>query len=154
MATSNNYSNISELIAEVEQLGDWKDPSQQSAYFKILAKLTTIYNGYKIGNTQDYYPSSVLRALTHVCAQKFPSKESAFDGSNLKPGCPDYSNYLVLATYPMGVSVLSERTRMDEIAKEQFDIDVYNGTSTQEEVTSLISSCEEYLAKVNQSQPQ
>ena len=153
MEKTNNYSNISELIEEVEQLGDWKDESQRDAYFHILAKLATIYNGYKIGRTKDYYPSSVIDAMTNICAQKFPSKKEPFDeNGNLKPGYPNYSNYLVLATTPMGISVLAERTRMDEIARENFGIDVYNGTATKEEVDALVKSCEEYLAKLSQPQ--
>ena len=93
--------------------------------------------------------------MTKVCAQKFPSNKQPFDEhGDLKPGFPNYSNYLTLATTAQGISILGERTSIDRIADEQFGIDVNDKTATKEDVYSLISSCEEYLAKLNQSQPQ
>ena len=38
------YTNINELIQDVESLGSWKDESNLNEYFKILTKLAVIYN--------------------------------------------------------------------------------------------------------------
>lgn len=156
MANTNNnrYSTIEELIAEVEALGDWKDESQRDAYFKILAKITVLYNGYTLRGREKYYPSEVIEAVCHVCSQKFPKKSVPFDEKgDLKPGFPEYSNYLVLATEPSLVSIMGERTNIDGIAHKEFGIDVYDTPATKAQVDSLVNSSKAYLEKVRTQQP-
>lgn len=158
---NNRYRNINELLAEVESLGDWRDVSQRDKFFRILSKITVIYNGYKTtdekGKTSTkWYPSEVMDAIVEACRGKFPTSEEAFfkfaGKSQLRPGCPDYSNYLVLVQDPLSISLMGERTRIDEIAKNDFGIDVYNTPSSQDEVEELISSSKEYIDKVHEQQ--
>ena len=153
--TNIRYNTIEELIAEVEALGDWKDPSQKEAYFIILAKLAVLYEGYKIDGERNFYPSEVMKAVCMVCSQKFPSQDIAYDeNGKLKPGCPGYTNYLCLAAEPLLVSLMCERTDIPGRAKEYFGIRIYDVPATQEQVDSLVESCRRYLEKVKESQPQ
>lgn len=140
------YSNISELIEEVEQLGDWKDESQRDAYFHILAKLAASYYGYTIDDEHSAYPPHVREAFVSVCAKKFPADSEPFDeNGDLKPGLPTYSNYLSLATTKMGHSILAERTSIVEIARDEYGLDILNPVTTKADVHELITSCSEYL---------
>jgi hypothetical protein len=141
------------LISEIETLGDWRDPSQRSNFFRVLSKIAVIYNGYEIKNEngetiRGYYPKEVIEAIVEACKEKFPAEYQAFDErGELKPGYPEYSNYLVLANDVSGISLMGERTRIDEIAREEFGINVYDRTATREEVDGLISSSKEFLDK-------
>ena len=159
---SNRYKNINELLSEIEALGDWRDVSQRDNFFKILSKITVIYNGYKVTDekgkeSSKWYPEEVMEAIVEACKGKFPNKDEAFekiDGKRrLKPGCPDYSKYLVLVNDALSISLMGERTRIDEIARNEFGIDVYNTPSTPEDVEELISSSKEYLEKVKEKTP-
>lgn len=151
---NNRYGNINELISEIEALGDWKDVSQRSNFLKVLSKIAMIYQGYEIKNengeiTRGYYPEEVTDAIVEACKLKFPSDRiEAFDEENkLREGYPEYSSYLFLVKDGSGISLLGERTRIDEIAREEFGINVYDRTATREEVDGLISSSKEYLDK-------
>ena len=153
---NNRYGNIYELISEIEALGDWRDVSQRSNFLKVLSKIAMIYHGYEIENenedeetTIEYYPKEVIDAIVEACKSKFPSddKEVFDEEGNLKEGYPEYSNYLFLVKDGLGISILGQRTRIAEIAREEFGIDVYDSTATREEVDGLISSSKEYLEK-------
>ena len=153
---NNRYGNINELISEIEALGDWKDVSQRRNFFKVLSKITVIYHGYEIKNengeiTRGKYPKEVIEAIVEACKAKFPSddKEVFDEEGNLKEGYPDYSNYLVLVNDALSISLMGERTRIDEIAREEFGINVYDKTATREEVDGLIRSSKEFLEKNN-----
>lgn len=150
---NNRYGNINELISEIEALGDWQDVSQRENFFKVLSKITVIYHGYEIKNengekTSGYYPEEVTEAIVRACKGKFPTKDQVFDEQGqLKPGYPEYSNYLVLVNDALSISLMGERTRIDEIARNEFGIDVYHTPATREEVDGLIASSKEYLDK-------
>ena len=150
---NNRYGNINELISEIEALGDWKDVSQRENFFRVLSKITVLYNGYEIKNkngetTKGYYPEEVFEAIVTACKGKFPTEEQVFDEQGeLKPGCPEYSNYLVLVNDYSGISLMGERTRINQIARDEFGIDVYHTSATREEVDGLISSSKDFLEK-------
>ena len=154
--SSNRYRNINELIDEVKALGDWRDLSQRDNFFKVLSKISVLYFGYKVNEngkeTRKWYPKEVIDAVVEACKGKFPTTEDAFEKVNgksqLKQGCPDYSNYLVLVKDALSISLMGERTRIDEIAKRDFGIDVFDTPATQEEVEELISSSKDYLEKI------
>lgn len=155
------YSTIEELIEEVNALGDWKDPSQENAYFRILSKLVVLYDGYEfdsyLGKTRGHYPKEVLEAASKVCSSKFPSKDIPFDkNGDLKPGCPAYTYYLILANKVIDINMLGERTDIRRIAREKFAIVPERVPATQEMVESLIESSKAYMEKLNanQSQPE
>lgn len=147
---SDRYTDIEQIRNEIESLGDWKDPSQRDSYLKVLSKITSIYHGYELdAGKRQYYPEEVTRAIADICSKKFPSNEEVFEDGKLRPGMPDneFSNYVTLATTPLGISFLGEKTRIAQIAKEKFGIDVYHTQMTEEEAKKLIESSEQYLAQ-------
>lgn len=153
------YNTIQELIEDVEKLGDWKDPAQKDAYFLILAKLTVIQNGYRfedeLGTVNGYYPPYVTKAICKICSQKFPADDVPFDeDGRLKPGFPDYSNYLVLPTTGLGLSILAERTNIYKITEEKFNVSLHGVPATKEQVLSFMESCKNYLEMENENQNQ
>ncbi|MBR6034231.1 MAG: hypothetical protein IKP28_05835 [Clostridia bacterium] len=146
---SDKYTDIEQIISEIESLGDWKDPSQRDRYLKVISKIVAIYIGYELGDgKKQHFPHEVIRAIAHICSKKFPSEEEVFQDGKLRPGMPDvkFSNYVVEATTPLGISFLAERTGIEEIAQAKFGIDVYHTQMTEEEVKQLIESAEQYLA--------
>lgn len=151
---NNRYRNINELLNEIESLGDWRDVSQRDKFFKVLSKITVIYYGYEIKNengekTRGYYPKEVIEAIVKACKGKFPTEEQIFDkDGHLKQGYPDYSNYLVLVNDALGISVMGERTRIAEIARNDLGIDVYHTPATREEVDEMVQSSKEYYERV------
>ena len=152
---NNRYRNINELLNEIASLGDWRDVSEKSNFFKILSKITVIYHGYELEDEsgkkhREKYPDEVMQAIVKACKDKFPTKEEVFDeDGRLKPGYPDYSNYLVLVNDVLSISLLGERTGIDEIAKKEFGIDVYHTLATKEEVDEMIQSSKAYLEKLH-----
>lgn len=151
---NNRYRNINELLNEIEELGDWRDVSQRDKFFKVLSKITVIYHGYEIEDENEkksngWYPDEVMQAIVKACKSKFPTKGQVFDkDGNIKSGYPDYSNYLVLVNDAIGISLMGERTRIDEIAKNEFGIDVYHTPATKEDVEEMVQSSKEYYEKV------
>ena len=151
---NNRYRNINELLNEIESLGDWRDVSQRDKFFKVLSKITVIYHGYEIEDesgkkSEEWYPDEVMQAIVKACKGKFPTKEQVFDkDGHLKSGYPDYSNYLVLVNDALSISLMGERTRIDEIARNEFGIDVYHTPATKEEVDEMVQSSKEYYEKV------
>ncbi len=145
---SDKYTDIEQIISEVESLGDWKDPSQRDSYLKVISKIISIYHGYELeeGKRQPY-PREVIKAIVDICAKKFPSPDEVFKDGELRPEMPDdeFSNYVTSATTRLGISLLGERTRIDQIAREQFGIDVYHTQMTEEEARKLIESSEQYV---------
>ena len=151
---NNRYGNINELIDDIETLGDWKDVSQKKEFLKVLSKIAVIYNGYEIESENGEviagrYPKEVTDAIVEACKAKFPSDpEEAFDEEdNLREGYPEYSDLLFLVRDASSISYLGERSRINDIALQEFGINVYAKTATREEVDELISSSREYLEK-------
>lgn len=147
---SDKYIDIEQIRSEIESLGDWKDPSQRDNYLKVISKITSIYHGYELDDgARQYYPGEVTKAIADICSKKFPSKDEVFKNGKLRPGMPDneFSNYVTLATTPLGISFLGLRTRIDQIAREKFGIDVHHTQMTEEEARKLIESSEQYLAQ-------
>ena len=140
------YTNINELIQDVESLGSWKDESNLNEYFKILTKLAVIYNHQR---NNEYFPNEVYEAVSIICSQKFPTKE-VFDEKN---DYPQHVSILSLATSASGIRILGERTPIDEISKQTFGIDVYKRHYSKQDEESLTASCKEYLQKIKTQQP-
>lgn len=146
---SNRYGNINELIEEVNALGNWKDPAQKDNYFRILAKINVLYQGYNIGNEEkkSYYPSEVFKAICIACREKFPKDHEVFNRFNkYRFGVPQYARYFTLVQEPKLISLMGERISIDKIAESDFGIDVYNEPATREDVEGLIESSKEYYA--------
>ena len=147
------YNSIEELITDVEALGDWRNPVQRDAFFVVLSKACSLYYGYYDKGERQYYPSEVLDAACKVLSTKFPDKSEVFDESgNLNPRYPLYSNFFTCATTPFGISTLCERSPLDDIAKDYFDIDIYRTEKTKKQADNLISSCKKYLESTSQSE--
>ena len=147
---SDKYTDIEQIRNEIESLGDWKDPSQRDSYLKVISKITSIYYGYELDDgKKQYYPREVIKAIADICSKKFPSQDEVFKNGKLRHGMPnnELSNYVTLATTPSGISLLAERTRIDQIAREKFGIDVYHTQMTEEETRRLIESSEQYLVQ-------
>ena len=147
---TDKYTNIEQIRSEIESLGDWKDSSQRDSYLKVISKIISVYHGYELDDgKRQYYPEEVTKAIADICSKKFPSKDEVFKDGKLRPGMPDneFSNYVTLATTPLGISLLGERTRIDQIAREKFGIDVYHTQMTEEESKKLIESSEQYLVQ-------
>lgn len=149
------YNSIEEVIADVEALGDWRDPAEKDAFFIVLSKVAAVHKGYTLdGKEVTRYPDEVLESICMVLKSKFPSEHEPFDkNGDLKPGLPEYSNYLACATIPLYIDFLCERADMGYIAMTEYDIDINKTRKTQEQVDAFSASCKEYLKKANQSQP-
>ena len=113
-----NYESIDEFIAEIESLGDWRDPSQREKYLKVLGELIVVYNGYEKDGEGKYCSSKVYKALAAVCAKKFPKPDDVFEGSELKSEFKydgEFISYLPYATSSSGIQFIGERGNVHQL---------------------------------------
>ncbi|MBO7508244.1 MAG: hypothetical protein J6T39_01190 [Clostridia bacterium] len=159
MIENKEYTCLQDLIDDVNNLGDWRDPEGIKDYLKVLSKVNNIYSGYSIetltpegliGKLEGDFPSVVREAIVEVLKTKFPTEAEVFDKTTnlMFPGLPNHANYLPLATSTLGLSVLHERTRIDEIANFELDFGWSSKYHKKQNVLNIIESSKKFMEKI------
>ena len=139
----NYYSHINELIEEVNALGDWKKESERDNYFKVLSKITLVYNCYREGLDHE-----IIESMVEACKGKFPLKQDVFDQTTqkVKEGLPQYVMYYPLVDSISGIALLAERTNIEKYA-EKLGIDVHDKEIPKEDIKTFVDSSRDYVRK-------
>ncbi len=146
-SADDRFTSMDQILKEIEDLGDWKDPAEKEKYYKFMSKVMAIYYGCNIDGKNQYFPE-VIDAIAFACKKsgKFPTKEEVFVNGKLAEGLEDgtYCNRVANFTSPLGISFIGERMPLDDIAKNEFGIDVMNLQMTNEEAKQLTESAQKY----------
>lgn len=165
------YLSLAELEADVDALGDYRDPAEFQKYLAILFRLMAYTSScsFKISDVEingkrgeflGHYSNEVMRAACRICSRKFPGEDvygsSDYSTSLFPTGDGALSFYGVRAlgssvAAPLGLNALAEKS--DFIKQWQIENPCYmNCEITWAELEALELEARLYLQNLNRTQ--
>ena len=141
-----SYKKLSDVLTDVNNLGNWNDPKEEIKYREVLYKICHLYHQFEEDDSHNLF-----FALRDICSKKFPDDKVYDKDGFLKNGLPVIDSFLALFIWnDFGLDIIVKQTSFEHESKEIFGKKQILKSLTKQEKELLKTQADLYVSQIKQ----